>query len=326
VTELNTFILKMAKVSVIIPVYNASRFIGETIKSVLSQTYKDFEIIVVDDGSTDNSADIVKSFGDKKIILIKQKNRGVSAARNTGIKASTGKFIALLDHDDLWLPEKLEKQIPLLEKNPDVALVYSDVCYIDARGNPVSWMLKQFEPHRGYVLKELFITDFIPCLTAVFRKDVIEKIGFFNERYRYAEEYELFLRMARFFQFDFVDEVLACYRVHQNNLSRNIIQSYLENIEILEHFYHSVPEVKKFEYVARKRIANMYFITGRRFQVEERNRTQAIKMFRKSLNYNSTSMKSILGLLTAFFNIPVPRRHRILKFFTPKNIFDAHEQ
>ncbi|HOL49970.1 MAG TPA: glycosyltransferase [bacterium] len=316
----------MAKVSVIVPVYNAERFIGETLRSVLCQTYKDIEVIVVDDGSTDHSVEVIKKYNDPRIMLIRQQNRGVSAARNTGIKSSNGKFIALLDHDDLWLAEKIEKQMILFEKNPDVALVYSDISYIDGEGKPVSWMLKQFEPHRGYVLRELFVSDFIPCLTAVFRKDVLEKIGLFNERYRYAEEYELFLRIARFFQFDFVDEVLACYRVHQSNLSRNIINSYLENIEILEHFYHTVPEVKNFEYTARKRIANMYFITGRRFQVEEKNRTEAIRMFRKSLIYNKISIKAMVGLLTACLNVPVPRRHRILKCFTPKNIFDAHEK
>ncbi|MGC8805336.1 MAG: glycosyltransferase, partial [Candidatus Ratteibacteria bacterium] len=238
---------------------------------------------------------------------------------------SRGRYIALLDHDDLWLPEKLENQILLFEKNPDVGLVYSDISYIDAEGTPISWMLKQFEPHRGYVLRELFVSDFIPCLTAVFRKDVLEKTGPFDERYRYAEEYELFLRMARFFQFDFVDEVLACYRVHQNNLSRNIIDSYLENIEILEHFYQTVPEVKSFEYTARKRMASMYFNTARRYQVEEKNRIEAIKMFKKSLAYDK-SLKAMIGFLSACLNITVPRRYRLLKCFKPKNIFDANDR
>ncbi|HPP08870.1 MAG TPA: glycosyltransferase family A protein, partial [bacterium] len=121
----------MAKVSVIVPVYNAERFIGETLRSVLCQTYKDIEVIVVDDGSTDHSVEVIKKYNDPRIMLIRQQNRGVSAARNTGIKSSNGKFIALLDHDDLWLAEKIEKQMILFEKNPDVALVYSDISYID---------------------------------------------------------------------------------------------------------------------------------------------------------------------------------------------------
>ena len=315
----------MKDVSVIIPVYNASRFIRQTIESVLSQTYKNLELIIVDDGSTDDSPEIIKSFKDSRIVFIRQKNKGVSAARNTAVAASSGKFIALLDHDDIWFPEKLEKQIPLFEKNPETGLVYSDIGYIDADGKQVSWMLKQFEPHRGYVLKELFLNDFIPCLTAVFRRDVLKKTGLFNEKYRFAEEYDLFLRIARYYQVDFVDEVLACYRVHETNLSRNVIAGYLENIEILESFYHNVPEVKNFEHVARERISKMYFITGRRYQVEEKNRTKAMEMFKKSIFYR-ISFKAVAGFVTAFLRIPVPRRYRILKFFSPKDIFDAHEK
>ncbi|MCK4248925.1 MAG: glycosyltransferase family 2 protein, partial [Candidatus Omnitrophica bacterium] len=160
------------KVSVIIPVYNSEKFIRETIESVLNQTYYDFEIITVDDGSTDKSADIINSFNDKRISYVYQKNQGISGARNTAISESKGEYIALLDHDDLWLPQKLEKQIPLLENNDKVGLVYSDCYNVDVDEKVIVRSFEQAKPFRGRVLSHLFGTGFIPCLTAVMKKEV----------------------------------------------------------------------------------------------------------------------------------------------------------
>ncbi len=317
----------MPAVSVIIPVYNSATFIEKTILSALSQTYTDIEVIAVDDGSTDGSCEIIKRFTDSRLKLIKQKNAGVSAARNTGIQNSKGEFIALLDHDDLWYPEKLEKQIPLLEKSSDVGLVYSNASYIDAEGNQIDWQPPQFEPHRGNVVVELFVNDFIPCLTAVFKKKILEKTGLFNEKYRIAEEYDLFLKISRYCSIDYVDEVLACYRIHQANLSRNIIDGYLETIEILEDFYRTSAEFRRrYDNIARRRIAGICFTAGRRYQVEEHNRTKAIEMFKKSLSFDRFYYKSVAGLLTAVAGIRIPRRSRMFPFLRSKNIFDQERK
>ncbi|MBI4402274.1 MAG: glycosyltransferase family 2 protein, partial [Nitrospirae bacterium] len=124
------------KVSVVIPLYNARDVIRHTIASVLAQTWKDYEIIVVDDGSTDGSGAVVRGIGDH-IRYVRQENAGVARARNRGIAESTGAAIALLDHDDLWHPTKLEKQVQVLERQPEVGMVITDVAHIDREGRPM---------------------------------------------------------------------------------------------------------------------------------------------------------------------------------------------
>lgn len=143
---------KNPTVSVIIPTHNRANLIGKAIDSVLDQTCQDFEIIVIDDGSTDNTAEIVKGFDDFKIHYISHElNRGTSAARNTGIKASRGEYIALLDSDDEWLPEKLDRQVEVLQDEPsEVGVVYSDVLYIDENGKNMNRKLCNPKKRRLY--------------------------------------------------------------------------------------------------------------------------------------------------------------------------------
>jgi len=145
-------------VSVIIPAYNQANFIGKAIESVLRQTYQDFEIIVIDDGSTDNTEEITRGFKDKRVKYIKKykKNRGISVARNIGIKTARGKYIALLDSDDEWLPEKLDKQINILQsESPEVGVVYSNLCYIDENGNNMNRKLRNSKKAEGYIYEDL---------------------------------------------------------------------------------------------------------------------------------------------------------------------------
>ncbi len=122
------------KVSVVIPAYNAMTYLPETITSVLQQTYTDFEVVVVNDGSTDKIEEWIVQISDPRIKLVSQANLGLAGARNTGIRESQGKYLAFLDADDLWEPTKLEKQVKILEKNPEVGLVYTWVTYIDETG------------------------------------------------------------------------------------------------------------------------------------------------------------------------------------------------
>jgi len=124
----------LAKVSTIIPAYNCERYIKETIESVLSQTYKDIELIIIDDGSTDRTGEIVRSFESKVEYIRQSKNTGPSAARNRGIEKAKGEYIAFLDGDDVWMPTKIEEQIKLLESNKDIALVYSNGYNVNLSG------------------------------------------------------------------------------------------------------------------------------------------------------------------------------------------------
>lgn len=220
------------RVSAIIPVYNAWDYIRATVDSVLAQTYSEVEVVVVDDASTDGTADILKAYGDA-ITYLRQENTGVSAARNRAIRASTGELLAFIDHDDLWYPTKLERQVALFQARPDLGLVYSNCEYINGRGDPRGEYLAPGRQHRGRVLAVLFLDCFVPLLTAVVRRDVFDEVGEFNRRWSIAEDYDLFLRVAERYEVDFVDAPLAGYRVHGENASRDVRRMRREEIEVI---------------------------------------------------------------------------------------------
>jgi len=246
----------MTRVSVIIPTYNAEKFISETIASVMTQTYPDWEIIAVDDGSIDRTPEILRKYAEKfpqKIRVIVQKNSGVSVARNTGIAASKGEYLAFLDHDDLWLPEKLERQVDLLDANKELGLVYSDSYIIDEKGelkgtfihSIMSKNIIRCEKFRGNIFNELFCVDFIPLLTVVVRKEVLKRVGNFDPKYKISEDYDLFLKIAQIYPVDFIDQPLAKYRMHSGGASKNLETRIKEDLQIMEYWLNKKPELKK---------------------------------------------------------------------------------
>lgn len=200
-------------VSVVIPTFNRADLIGETISSALAQSYRSFELIVVDDGSTDRTEDVVRQFEDARLRYIRQENRGVSAARNHGIRQARGGLIAFLDSDDLWAIEKLERQVPLFE-NDRVGWVYCDFERFGGSDSEESGT--QFDlipPVRGSALRYLFVHRFpmqTSCLVA--RKQCLQAVGMFNEAYSFAEDTDLYFRLAERFEVDYAAEVLAAYR------------------------------------------------------------------------------------------------------------------
>lgn len=212
----------MPKVSVIIPAYNHGRFLSETVSSVLAQTYQDFELVVVDDGSTDNTRQVVNIFRDPKIKYLYQENRGLSAARNTGIHASAGEYIALLDSDDIWLPRKLELQVGLLDSHPAAALVYSDAyLFDDQTGTITGRFLDGKGVFSGKVLRHLLSIQFIKPSTAVIRRSVFETVGYFDESIREVQDRDMWLRIARQFDLEGIDMPLVKVRSHATNVSKN---------------------------------------------------------------------------------------------------------
>lgn len=183
-------------VSVIIPAYNAERFIGQAIQSVLDQTYTNWELVIINDGSTDNTAEIVKEFDDPRVTYIYQENRGLSAARNTAIRNANAEIIALLDSDDLWEPEFLEKMMGLIERHPDAAAVYCGFQYIDNQGKDIGIpQSKMFPPEEIY---RTLICDgnwLVPC-AVVFRKQLAELAGLFDETISPVADADLWTRLA----------------------------------------------------------------------------------------------------------------------------------
>lgn len=202
-------------VSVIIPAYNASRWIDETISSVIEQDYKHYEIIVVNDGSTDNTVDIVESFG-AAVRCIHKENGGQASARNAGIIAANGKYVAFLDADDLWVKEKLTLQIAQMEAT-DAKWGYADSFAFDGQSKEILYKFSdnQKQPN-GDVLQSLFKSCFIPSPTPIIQKNVFSNVGLFNEeaRMRNREDWEMWLRIAAVYHIVSIPSPLAYYRVH----------------------------------------------------------------------------------------------------------------
>jgi len=214
----------MSEISVVIPTYNRREFLPLAIRSVLNQTFQDFEIIVVDDGSLDYSAkEIVGEFRDPRIRYIRHEvNKGLSAARNTGIKVSKGRYIAFLDDDDEWLPEKLELQLDLFKKSSsDVGVVYTGCLKVDrSSGKVIQHMIPT---KRGNILKDLLLRDCVIAggSTALVRKECFNKVGLFDENLLAWEAYDMWIRISQVFLFEYIDLPLVKYYHHRNKMSTN---------------------------------------------------------------------------------------------------------
>lgn len=236
----------MPKVSVIIPTYQHAHFVGQAIESVLAQTYKDYEIIVVDDGSTDNTSEVLAEFGDQ-VTVIYQENRGLSAARNTGIRASKGEYVAFLDADDVWMPAKLEKQVPLFERNEAIGLVYSDLAYFDENEVRPGTAFEEAPPQSGMVYSAIFIRCPIPMPTVIARRSCFDMVGLFDETLTACEDLDMWLRISEKWEADFVNEPLACYRFSAGQMHKNQERQLLNFLHVQARAFANSPVLRELD-------------------------------------------------------------------------------
>ncbi len=222
-------------VSVIIPTYNRGWIVKEAVDSVLNQTCKACELIAVDDGSTDNTASILNRFGDK-LRIVRQENKGVSAARNKGIEVSSGNLIALLDSDDLWLPQKLERQISFFQMNPGALICQTQELWIrnGRRVNPG----KRHKKLSGMIFEPSLNLCLISPSAVMFRRELLDRVGWFDENLPACEDYDLWLRVASRYPVYLIDEYLTVKRGgHHDQLSRSpMLDRY--RIEALKKILH----------------------------------------------------------------------------------------
>lgn len=210
----------MPKVSVIIPAYNSAHLVRYTVDSVLNQDYTDYEVIVVDDGSTDQTRQVLAGYGDR-IRYIYQENKRHSGARNTGILAARGEYLAFVDSDDLWHPEKLRKQAAILDAHPEVVLVCTQARYVDMEGEPVKLRGKEIDgpPGKSVVIRnyfaDLFMGDVIPGggSSSMARRQAVLEAGMFDPAMDYAEEWDVWIRLAPLGLFAYVPEPLTLFRI-----------------------------------------------------------------------------------------------------------------
>ncbi|BAY25005.1 family 2 glycosyl transferase [Calothrix sp. NIES-2100] len=267
----------MKKVSVIIPVYGVENYIASTVESVLAQTYDNFEILIIDDASRDRSLKICQQFTDSRIRIIRQENRGLAGARNTGIRHAQGEYLAFLDGDDIWLPEKLEKHITHLENAPKVGVSFSRSAFIDEAGKPLgSYQMPKLQ---GITTPHLFCTNPVGNgSAAVVRKEVFQEIKFFDnlhstvedfyfdEQFRQSEDIECWIRISiqTNWQIEGIPEALTLYRVNSGGLSANLLKQldYWEKVMQKTQFYapelvnqwQSLARAYQFQYLARNAV------------------------------------------------------------------------
>ena len=212
-----------ASVSVVIPVYNNEPYIAAAVQSVLCQTRQPDEVIVVDDGSTDGTAEVLKSYRDR-IKYVYQRNRGEPAARNRGICEAASEHVAFLDGDDLWCANKLELQMKYLDRHPECALVYSDMSTFDENGVIDASVNSRFgiSPPSGRIFAALFERSLFGSGSVVFRKKCIDKVGYFDEALLVGSDYEMWLRISRHFDMGAVDQPLLSYRHHATMSTRGL--------------------------------------------------------------------------------------------------------
>mgnify|MGYP005844005933 CR=1 FL=1 len=208
-------------ISVIVPTHNRGHLIKRAIESILNQTFQDFEVIVVDDGSTDSTEEVIKKINNNKVVYVKHdSNKGASAARNTGIKNSRGKYIAFLDSDDIWLKDKLEKQLNEFNlSSPDTAVVHCGVQYIDYKTQQplTQWIIR--EDVNKNIFNNFGAAPGTP--TMLIRKDALLDVGFFDESIPSHEETELSMRLAKKYKFALVDEFLVLALKNHSQITAN---------------------------------------------------------------------------------------------------------
>jgi glycosyltransferase involved in cell wall biosynthesis len=235
----------MPTVSIIIPTYNREHLLGRAIQSVLDQTYQNFELIIVDDGSTDDTERLVKSFNSEKIRYIRHgENKGPSAARNTGIQSAKGDYIAFQDSDDEWMPRKLEKQMRTFETaQPEVGIVYTDFIFITT--NKRKFMpAAGVSPKDGDIFSNLLKGNFVSLQATVVKRECFERAGIFDERFPPLADWELLLRMSRHYQFKCINEPLVIMYRQPDSISENKRAYIRAHKLILEAYFQDIKQVK----------------------------------------------------------------------------------
>ncbi|MUL38748.1 glycosyltransferase family 2 protein [Gloeocapsopsis dulcis] len=246
----------MSKVTIIIPAYNAMPYLQTTLASVFKQTFQDFEIIVVNDGSLDETEKYVSSLADPRLKLINQVNQGVASARNTGITHAQGEYLAFLDADDLWEPTKLETQVCCLEERFEIGLVYTWTALANQDGKSTGRLVTSHA--EGEVWQQLIKFNFIGCgSTPLIRKSCFKTVGLFDSELSPAEDWDMWLKIAANYPFAVIKEPLVRYRSNSNSLSKSHLLMWKSSCKVIEKAFQSVP--KDLLYLKKQAYNSLYF-------------------------------------------------------------------
>ncbi|MDD5217907.1 MAG: glycosyltransferase [Candidatus Omnitrophica bacterium] len=293
----------MPTVSVIIPTYNRADSVCESIDSVLVQSCADFEVLVVDDGSTDHTGEVLAPYvRDGRIRLIRGEHRGAAAARNLGLAHACGEFIGFCDSDDLWVPNKLELQLSYFASHPHVDLVFGDIAsYRDGRLETQSYFAER-KPYAGRVFHKLFERNFVTNVTVLVRKPALTEIGGYDEKLKTSEDNDLWLRFSQRFQIGFVNPVLVKVRRHGGNLTSNADEAFANRLAVLKSIAAQKGNIPR--RVIRRAYANIYRSMGYD-RLHQRRAKDAKSALLESIRLNPWSLTSYKYLLATLFPVNV---------------------
>jgi glycosyltransferase involved in cell wall biosynthesis len=299
----------MPKVSVVVPVYNGERFLQEALDSVLAQTYQDYEVICVDDGSTDGSLDVFKKYSGR-VSVIRQPNSGQGAARNAGVGRASGAYVAFLDQDDRWYPHKLDRQVAVLEADPDIVLVLcnSDRMDVDGRilqrGATLADRATLLESPLGRLMEE----DLILPSAILVRRDVFERAGMYDSELRGFEDFDLCARLKQHGPFKFLEEAGMCYRVHAggfNQVGKDAIVHSRERFLLRMRELYAADQTK--QALIRIMLAECYSDWGLN-EVRAGKRRHGRRMLLYSLRHDPIKFRTYSRLLRSFLPGISPNR------------------
>lgn len=292
----------MELVSIIIPTYNTAKYLRESVESVLTQTYSEREIIVIDDGSTDSTPQILAEYGDA-IQILRQTNQGSAAACNAGVAAAQGEWVAFLDADDIWLPEKLTRQI---EHCRNSVISHTDsMCFGDAL--PTEIRRSSFEPpYSGSVLKELLIRNFITKSTVLMRRQAFQDLGGFDTSYIAVEDWPFFLKACAEHELGYLPEVVVRYRVHKKSKSMQGRKTLADHLRIINSTFGPNGVGASFPELCNKAFASSYQVNCH-YSAESGDWPFAIYCALQALRYEPTAKRTWKKLIkSALIPLGVP--------------------
>jgi glycosyltransferase involved in cell wall biosynthesis len=302
----------MPRVSILLTCYNHVGYLPACVEAVFAQTFTDFEVIAIDDGSKDGTREWLEACGKPLRLIFNETNLGTYATLNVGLAAAQGEFVAVLNDDDLWAPEKLERQLALFDSHPKIGLVHTDGHFIDGEGKRMEGSPLGFEFPRtetGDVLLSLLYANKIIASAALVRRECFEKLGGFNEAYFGSGDWEMWLRVAEAYEIGFVPEPLTFYRVHGENASHKLDRIWRDD-EMLRLWIKD----RASQYAARgygddlrKALAHNAACLGT-VQTLNGNARAGRRAYRESLSYEPLRLKSYVRWLATFLPRSVFRK------------------
>lgn len=285
-------------VSVVIASYNMGKYLPTAVQSVLNQTYPNLEINVVDDGSTDNTQEVMRQFSENpRVRYYRQMNGGQAKAKNKGVTEAKGNFIAFLDADDLWTPEKLEKQLPLFDASKRIGVVYTSFQCVDEKGTPLPTPKR---PHyTGRISSRLLIENFVTGMSSIVKKECFDAVGLFDESLPMGIDYDLWLRISTKYEFEFLDEATYLYRQWPGQMSHNHDIRYECALKIMNRFLNENPGLLDPKTV-NEAWAHTYVSRGNSLKAFNKNKIEALKYYLSALRCSPAyfpAWKEIVKLL-----------------------------